>query len=315
MLYNNVSRHKNRTSKSVQYNKTDYELIKQLNITGIGISSGYVYGSTETEGVILTPNITVETGSPKIVYFDYSKPPSEFNVKPIKILRDFFSLGEPQNFIQGQIFSLANATYNYSSTNLGATFEFQTFLNDVVVATTTSSSIPTGYYSANKFDSIPTISKISSPQRKEYPSNTFIITNSLPMGRNSFSYCGVEVNSILEFGDRKFRVDSIEIKFNKESTKEYVVISDTNPSSDTTINMPVLNSIGQNIIGLYKQNIPTTSFVSDSSVNASGLTLNNPVGLTFNNQNSRSLPSRRNSPPNSPPDFPPDFPPNSGMMY
>lgn len=313
MLYNNVSRHKNRTSKSVQYNKTDYELIKQLTITGIGISSGYVYGSTETEGVILTPNITVETGSPKIVYFDYSKPPSEFNVKPIKILRDFFSLREPQNFIQGQIFSLANATYNYSSTNLGATFEFQTFLNDVVVATTTSSSIPTGYYNANKFDSIPTITKTSSPQVKQYPSNIFIITNSLPMGRNSFSYCGVEVNSILEFGDRKFRVDSIEIKFNKESTKEYVVISDTNPSSDTTINMPVLNSIGQNIIGLYKQNIPTTSFVSDSSVNASGLTLNNPVGLTFNNQNRRSLPSRRNSPPN--PNSPPNSPPNSGMIY
>jgi len=297
MLYNNVSRHKNRTNKSVQYNKTDYELIKQLTIIGIGISSDYVYGSTETEGVILTPNITVEAGSPKIVYFDYSKPPSEFNVKPIKILRDFFSLAEPQNFIQGQIFSLSNATYNYFSSNLGATFAFQTFLNDVVVATTTS-SIPTGYYSANKFDSIPTISKISS-QIKKYPSNTFIITNSLPTGTNSFSYCGVEVNSILEFGDRKFRVDSIEIK----SNKEYIVISDTNPSSDTTINMPVLNNIGQNIIGLYKQNISTTSFVSDSSINASGLTLNNPVGLTFNNQNSRSLPSRSN------------FPPNSGMMY
>lgn len=302
MLYNNVSRHKNRTSKSVQYNKTDYELIKQLTITGIGISSGYVYGSTETEGVILTPNITVEAGSPKIVYFDYSKPPSEFNAKPIKILRDFFSLAEPQNFIQGQIFSLANATYNYSSSNLGATFAFQTFLNDVVVATTTS-SIPTGYYNANKFDSIPTISKTSSPQVKQYPSNTFIITNSLPTGRNSFSYCGIEVNSILEFGERKFRVDSIQIK----SNKEYVVISDTNPSSDTTINMPVLNSIGQNIIGLYKQNIPTTSFVGDSSVNASGLTLNNPVGLTFNNQNSRLLPPRRNSPPN--------FPPNSEIIY
>jgi len=259
MLYNNVSRHKNRTSKSVQYNKTDYELIKQLTITGIGISSGYVYGSTETEGVILTPNITVEAGSPKIVYFDYSKP-TEFNVKPIKILRDFFSLAEPQNFIQGHIFSLSNATYNYSSSNLGATFAFQTFLNDVVVATTTS-SIPTGYYSANKFDSIPTISKISS-QIKQYPSNTFIITNSLPMGTNSFSYCGVEVNSILEFGERKFRVDSIQIKFNKEYTKEYVVISDTNPSRDTTINMPVLNNIGQNIIGLYKQNISVVSIAS-----------------------------------------------------
>ena len=276
MLYNNVSRHKNRTSKSVQYNKTDYELIKQLTITGIGISSGYVYGSTETEGVILTPNITVETGSPKIVYFDYSKPPSEFNVKPIKILRDFFSLGEPQNFIQGQIFSLANATYNYSSTNLGATFEFQTFLNDVVVATTTSSSIPTGYYSANKFDSIPTISKISSPQRKEYRSNTFIITNSLPKGTNSFSYCGVEINSILEFGDRKFRVDSIDIK----SNKEYLVISDTNPSTDTAINMPVLNNIGQNIIGLYKQNISAASIVN---VNVTGITASNVQNQNPNN--------------------------------
>jgi len=276
MLYNNVSRHKNRTSKSVQYNKTDYELIKQLTITGIGISSGYVYGSTETEGVILTPNITVETGSPKIVYFDYSKPPSEFNVKPIKILRDFFSLREPQNFIQGQIFSLANATYNYSSTNLGATFEFQTFLNDVVVATTTSSSIPTGYYSANKFDSIPTISKISSPQRKEYRSNTFIITNSLPKGTNSFSYCGVEINSILEFGDRKFRVDSIDIK----SNKEYLVISDTNPSTDTAINMPVLNNIGQNIIGLYKQNISAASIVN---VNVTGITASNVQNQNPNN--------------------------------
>ena len=279
MLYNNVSRHKNRTSKSVQYNKTDYELIKQLTITGIGISSGYVYGSTETEGVILTPNITVETGSPKIVYFDYSKPPSEFNVKPIKILRDFFSLGEPQNFIQGQIFSLANATYNYSSINLGATFAFQTFLNDVVVATTTS-SIPTGYYNANKFDSIPTISKISSPQVKQYRSNTFIITNSLPKGTNSFSYCGVEINSILEFGDRKFRVDSIDIKSNKESTKEYLVISDTNPSTDTAINMPVLNNIGQNIIGLYKQNISAASIVN---VNVTGITASNVQNQNPNN--------------------------------
>jgi len=307
MLYNNVSRHKNRTNKSVQYNKTDYELIKQLTITGIGISSGYVYGNTEKEGVILTPNITVETGSPKIVYFDYSKPPSEFNVKPIKILRDFFSLAEPQNFIQGQIFSLANATYNYSSSNLGATFAFQTFLNDVVIATTTS-SIPTGYYDANKFDSIPTISKISS-QIKQYPPNTFIITNSLPMGTNSFSYCGVEVNSILEFGDRKFRVDSIQIK----SNKEYIVISDTNPSSDTTINMPVLNSIGQNVIGLYKQNISTTSFVSDSSINASGLTLNNPVGLTFNNQDIELPLSIRNLPRRNVPRG--NSPPNSGMIY
>lgn len=250
MLHNNVSRYKNRTNKSVLYNKTDYELIKEFSITGLGISSGYSYGSTETEGIIITPNITVESGNPKIVYFDYSRTINENNEKSLISLRDFFSIRGPVNFITGHVFSVDKASYNYSDYNLGGTYAFQNFINDVVISTSTSSSITAGYYDQTRFDYIPRITKVSNIQLKQFSPNTFIITNNLPNGGNSFVGNGVENNSILDLGQTKFIVNSIEIK----SNKEYVIISNLNKlENDDVTAMPILNLTTQNIIGLYKQ--------------------------------------------------------------
>lgn len=250
MLYNNVSRYKNRTNKSVTYNKTDYELIKQMSITGLGISSGYSYGSTETEGIIITPNVTVESGNPKIAYFDYSRTMNENNEKSLKSLRDFFSIRDPSNFQTGHVFSVDQSSYNYSDYNLGGTYAFQNFINDVVISTCSSSTVIPGYYHQNNFDDIPRITKISDIQHKQFERNTFIITNYLPNGANSFTGNGVHENSILDLGETKFVVNYIEVK----SNKEYIIISNLNKLDENTeTDIPVLNLTGQNIIGLYKQ--------------------------------------------------------------
>jgi len=255
MLYSRQSQQsRNPGYKPVALDKTGYGYVKTLELVGLGVSAGYQLQSLETEGCKLTPTPTVVDGTPKSVFWDFHKIPTQDSVYSSNIVSDYFS---PLYFKPGDSFVVSNSSYSNDERNFNGTYTFISFKNGMLVSTTALSLTP-GKYSSEKFDSIP-VFQATVPGIKTFNKNEFLITNNV-IGSNSFLSNGVKYNCILEIADVKFRVISIEEKANKE----YVLITATDRTD--TLSLPVVSINNRTLINLYKQDADK---ISSSSVQQS----------------------------------------------
>jgi len=232
---------RNPAYKPVGLDKTQYEYIKTLEMVGLGISSGYELQDLHTEGCRITPSVTVLSGSPKQVFWDFTTVSTDYNKSSISTVTEYFS---EAYFKSGNSFTVSDSSYSVGESNFDGSYTFISFKNGMLVSTT-ALSLAVKSYTNTKFDSVP-VFKAVSPGVKKFGQNEFLITNNV-IGSNSFVQNKVTANSILEIAEVKFRVVGIEEK----KDKEYVLI--TGIDRQTTVTIPSFNTLNRTLINLYQQ--------------------------------------------------------------
>ena len=231
---------------------SSYEFIKAYQLVGLSASNVVSLGSNIDEGLPITPSVTIEAGD-LLTYFDFTAPsivpsittPQSAIQRQITAKRSI-SYSFFTNFENGDQFTLSDANYDFGKYNLGGTYTFLQYINNVVVATgVTIDNYIVGKYKRESFDSTP-VFRTSVTKTTVLPKNTFRITNTLG-GKSKNSFEGIKQGDILEIFDIKYKVilRSLDIY-----DVEYVTIEAL--QIDEVLGVPELTLDTKNIINLYR---------------------------------------------------------------
>ena len=235
----NSNKYKN--TKTNTEKKSEFEYIKTLSFIGLGASGSYILNNSNEEGINIVPKVTVvKSTTPQTVFFDFNR---HISISTAAV-ESFFS-----KFTTGITFDITKSAYNFDEYDLNAKFNFVSFKNNLLVATcspgVTNAAEQT--YVSESFDAIPTFT-LTSSKVLYTDSNKFLLTNNVPCSSNSFISAGIKENDILEFFDKKYRVESITKKINT-NTEELILSTSINES----VVVPLLQMNVYNTINVYKQ--------------------------------------------------------------
>lgn len=236
----NLNKYKNTKNNK---EKNEFEYVKTISFIGLGISGSYLLNDSYTEGILITPQVTVvKSTAPDIVFFDFNNKLYNINTNS-KIIESFFS-----KFSVGNTFDVTDSVYNFDEHDLNANFTFVNFKNNLLVATCAAglTNAAEQTYYPELFNSVP-VFELSSSKVLYTDSNKLLLTNIIPSVNNSFISAGIKANDILEFFDQKYTVESIKSKIN--NTVEELILINFN---DYTV-VPSIQLNSYTIINVYKR--------------------------------------------------------------
>jgi len=221
--------------------------VKNLNFIGLQSDTAKQrITSSEDTGLNITPKVYNRdlSNNPPSLFFDFNSTNSITDQKRSDLVSDFFGkLG-----VNNQSLKITNSGYDYNNCSLDGTYTFLWIQNNIVymqgVSLINYDSSKSIMY-PEKFTKTPVFTLNDAPPDNEIvlplPVNQFRIVNQVPTGTNSFIAQGISINSILEYGEDKFRVIDL---YENSKTGEQVMILDkteflskegkSSPESDIT---------------------------------------------------------------------------------